>query len=229
LAAIDGLPAERRGGPRRRFHRASDGRRSITAIANHRAPATRLICMSAPRVIWVVNVYQIALWQRCCHLEHLAKSVGHRRVYLAASSVPVASLAARAPGSLAPWLTARVLQGLGASGINECEYGAGSFRYPGTPAGPVWVSDNTAGGATLSRLAPNHRPRVFSRSGPELVFASTSFGLVAILDRLKTLPQPASDACFDFHRRAVGSGMFSFLAFSSLGSECGSHAQAGLV
>ena len=74
-AVADGLPAERRGWAAAAIFTALAMASLDTAIANIALPAIAADLHVGPAdVIWVVNVYQIALWQRYCRLPRLAKS-----------------------------------------------------------------------------------------------------------------------------------------------------------
>src|ERR1700736_4891174 len=90
-----------------------------TAIANIALPAIAADLHASPSdVIWVVNVYQIALGATLRPLAALGEIVGHRRIYLGVLLLfTLASLACAEAWSLPSLLIARVLQGLGASGI----------------------------------------------------------------------------------------------------------------
>src|SRR5882757_5897954 len=116
-AAIDGLPAERRRWAVAAIFTALALASLDTAIANIALPAIAADLHVGPAdVIWVVNVYQIALVATLLPLAALGEIVGHRRIYLGGLLLfTVASLACA--WSLPSLLIARVLQGLGASGI----------------------------------------------------------------------------------------------------------------
>ncbi|WP_459655614.1 MFS transporter, partial [Achromobacter xylosoxidans] len=68
--------------------------------------------------IWIINAYQIAMVATLLPFAALGDIVGHRRVYLYGLLVfTLASLACGVADSLALLTAARVLQGVGASGI----------------------------------------------------------------------------------------------------------------
>jgi hypothetical protein len=101
-------------GRRSHFHRSGDG-----AIANIALPAIAAdLHAGAADVIWVVNVYQIAMVATLLPLAALGEVIGHHRIYLGGLLLfTLASLLCACAGSLPSLLTARALQGLGAGGI----------------------------------------------------------------------------------------------------------------
>src|ERR1700680_4718466 len=139
-AAIDGLPAERRGWAAAAIFTAVAMASLDTAIANIALPAIAADLHVGPAdVIWVVNVYQIALVATLLPLAALGEIVGHRRIYLGGLLLfTLASLACAEAWSLPSLLIARVLQGLGASGIMSVN--TALVRFSVAPAGPgFWI------------------------------------------------------------------------------------------
>src|SRR3984893_18220818 len=131
--AVDGLPAERRGWAAAAIFTALAMASLDTAIANIALPAIAADLHIGPAdVIWVVNVYQISLVATLLPLAALGEIVGHRRIYLAGLLLfTLASLACACAWSLPSLLMARVLQGLGASGILSVNTALVRFVYPG--------------------------------------------------------------------------------------------------
>src|SRR5258708_10550920 len=132
-AAVDGLPAERRGWAAAAIFTALAMASLDTAIANIALPAIAADLHVGPAdVIWVVNVYQIALVATLLPLAALGEIVGHRRIYLGGLLLfTLASLFCASAWSLPSLLVARVLQGLGASGIMSGNTALVRFVYPG--------------------------------------------------------------------------------------------------
>src|SRR6202162_6236302 len=132
-AASDGLPAERRNWAAAAIFTALAMASLDTAIANIALPAIAADLHVGPAdVIWVVNVYQIALVATLLPLAALGEIVGHRRIYLAGLLLfTLASLACACVWSLPRLLTARVMQGRGASGIMSVNKALFRFIYPG--------------------------------------------------------------------------------------------------
>src|ERR1700741_1852564 len=115
----DGLPPERRRWAILAIFTALSVASLDTAIANIALPAIAADLRVSPAdVIWVVNVYQIALVATLLPLGALGEIGGHRRIYLGGLLLfTLASLVCALAGSLPSLLIARTLQGLGASGL----------------------------------------------------------------------------------------------------------------
>ena len=125
--AINGLPAQRRRWAAAAIFTALAMASLDTAIANIALPAIAADLHASPsEVIWVVNVYQIAMVATLLPLAALGEVVGHHRIYLRRPGCPVASFSAQRLAC--PALTARVL---GPGPVVMSEHGVGSFVYPG--------------------------------------------------------------------------------------------------
>src|SRR6202163_1092870 len=131
-AGIDGLPAERRGWAAAAIFTAVAMASLDTAIANIALPAIAADLHVGPAdVIWVVNVYQIALVATLLPLAALGEIVGHRRIYLGGLLLfTLAWLACAEPLCLPSLLIARVLQGIGASRIMSVNTALVRFVFP---------------------------------------------------------------------------------------------------
>src|ERR1700754_945659 len=131
-SAPDGLPPERRRWAILAIFTALAMASLDTAIANIALPTIAADLRVSPAdVIWVVNVYQIALVATLLPLAALDEIVGHRRIYLGGLLLfTLASLACALAWSLPSLLVARVLQGLGASGIMSVNTALVRFVYP---------------------------------------------------------------------------------------------------
>ena len=114
----DGLPWERRRWAIAAIFTALAMASLDTAIANIALPAISAeLHVSPAEVVWVVNVYQIALVATLLPLGALGEIVGHQRIYLGGLILfTLASLGCALAWSLDSLLVARTLQGLGASG-----------------------------------------------------------------------------------------------------------------
>jgi MFS transporter, DHA2 family, multidrug resistance protein len=200
-AAIDGLPAERRRWAVAAIFTALAMAALDTAIANIALPAIAADLHVGPAdAIWVVNVYQIALVATLLPLAALGEIVGHRRIYLGGLLLfTLASLACALAWSLPSLLVARVLQGLGASGIMSVNTALVRFVYPGRLQGRGF-GHNALVVATAFTLGPTIASGILSVGSWNWLFAiNIPFGLVAILIGLKTLPQtPRAAHAFDF-------------------------------
>jgi MFS transporter, DHA2 family, multidrug resistance protein len=200
-AAMDGLPAERRAWAAAAIFTALAMASLDTAIANIALPAIAADLHVGPAdVIWVVNVYQIALVATVLPLAALGDIIGHRRIYLGGLLLfTLASLACACAWSLPSLLTARVLQGLGASGIMSVNTALVRFIYPGRLLGRGF-GHNAMVVATAFTLGPTIASGILSVGPWSWLFAiNIPFGIVAILIGLKTLPRtPMATHAFDF-------------------------------
>src|SRR5258707_3379725 len=180
-----------------------------TAIANIALPAIAADLRVGPAdVIWVVNVYQIALVATLLPLAALGEIVGHRRIYLAGLVLfTVASLACACAWSLPSLLIARVLQGLGASGIMSVNTALVRFVYPGRLQGRGF-GHNALVVATAFTLGPTIASAILPIGPWSWLFAvNIPFGLVAILTGPKTLPRtPTVARAFDFSGALLTAG-----------------------
>src|ERR1700689_5357730 len=115
----DGLPMERRRWAVAAIFTALAMASLDTAIANIALPAIATdLHVSPADVVWVVNVYQIALVATLLPLGALGEIVGHQRIYLGGLVLFTrASLGCARAWSLPSLLVARALHGLGASGV----------------------------------------------------------------------------------------------------------------
>src|ERR1700731_456902 len=200
LAAADGLPADRRGWASAAIFTALAMASLDTAIANIALPTIATdLHVSPADAIWVVNVYQIVLVATLLPLAALGEIVGHRRIYLGGLLVfTLASLACAEAWSLPSLLIARVLQGLGASGIMSVNTALVRFIYPGNLQGRGF-GHNALVVATAFTLGPTIASAILAIGPWSWLFAiNIPFGVVAILIGMKTLPRtPRAARPFD--------------------------------
>jgi MFS transporter, DHA2 family, multidrug resistance protein len=225
-----GLPAERRRWAAAAIFTALAMASLDTAIANIALPAIAADLHAGPAdVIWVVNVYQVALVATLLPLAALGEIVGHRRIYLAGLLLfTLASLACACAWSLPSLLTARVLQGLGASGILSVNTALVRFVYPGRLEGRGF-GYNALVVATAFTLGPTIASGILAIGPWNWLFAvNIPFGLVAILIGLRTLPStPTATRAFDFPGAVMAAACLG-LFILGIGSAA-HHALPGLV
>ncbi len=213
-AALDGLPAERRGWAAAAIFTALAMASLDTAIANIALPAIAAdLHVGAADVIWVVNVYQIALVATLLPLAALGEIVGHHRIYLGGLLLfTIASLACACAWSLPSLLVARALQGLGASGIMSVNTALVRHVYPGRLAGRGF-GHNAMVVATAFTLGPTIASGILALGPWTWLFAvNIPFGLVAMLIGLKTLPRtPRATHAFDFPGALLAAGCLGLL------------------
>jgi len=198
---MDGLPTERRRWAVAAIFTALAMASLDTAIANIALPAIAVdLHVSPADVVWVVNVYQIALVATLLPLGALGEIVGHQRIYLGGLLLfTLASLACACAWSLPSLLTARALQGLGASGVMSVNTALIRFVYPSRMLGRGY-GHNALVVAIAFTLGPTIASGILAvGSWPWLFAINIPFGLIAMGIGLKTLPAlPRAVHAFDF-------------------------------
>jgi DHA2 family multidrug resistance protein-like MFS transporter len=201
VPALDGLPPDRRRWAAAAIFTALAMASLDTAIANIALPAIAAdLHVSPAEVVWVVNVYQIALVATLLPLGALGEIVGHQRIYLGGLLLfTVASLACACAWSLESLLIARALQGLGASGIMSVNSALVRFVY-GTRLLGRGFGHNALVVATAFTLGPTIASGILSLGPWPWLFAiNVPIGLIAMGIGLKTLPAtPRAVHAFDF-------------------------------
>ena len=199
--AIDGLPAERRRWAVAAIFTAIAMASLDTAIANIALPAIAAdLGVSPADVVWVVNVYQIALVATLLPLGALGEIVGHQRIYLGGLLLfTLASLGCAYAWSLPSLLTARALQGLGASGIMSVNSALVRFVYPSRLLGRGF-GHNALVVATAFTLGPTIASGILAMGPwPWLFAVNIPVGVIVMAIGLKTLPHtPRAVHAFDF-------------------------------
>ena len=157
-------------------------------------------------MVWVVNVYQIAMVATLLPLGALGEIVGHQRIYIGGLVLfTLASLGCALAWSLPSLLVARALQGLGASGIMAVNAALVRFVYPTHMLGRGFGHNALVVGDGV-HPRPDYRLRdpVDRDRGRGCSPSTCRSALIAIVIGLKTLPKtPRADARVRFHRRAL--------------------------
>ena len=199
--AMDGLPPERRRWAVAAIFTALAMASLDTAIANIALPAIAAdLHVSPAEVVWVVNVYQIALVATLLPLGALGEIVGHQRIYLGGLLLfTLASVGCACAWSLESLLVARTLQGLGASGLMSVNTALVRFVYPSRLLGRGF-GHNALVVATAFTLGPTIASSILALGPwPWLFAVNLPFGLIALAIGLKTLPlTPRAVHAFDF-------------------------------
>src|SRR6187431_1511638 len=208
----DGLPAERRRWAVAAIFIAVAVASLDTAIANIALPAIASdLHVSPADVIWVVNVYQIALVATLLPLGALGEIIGHERIYLGGLLLfTVASLGCAFAWSLPSLTAARALQGLGASGIMSVNAALVRFVYPTHMLGRGFGHNALVVGTAFT-LGPTIASAILSiGTWPWLFAINIPFGVIAIWIGLRTLPKtPRAKHAFDFTSAALTAGCLS--------------------
>src|SRR5882762_11364758 len=211
---MDGLPPERRRWAAAAIFTALAMASLDTAIANIALPSIAAdLHVSPAEVVWVVNVYQIAMVATLLPLAALGEVVGHHRVYLGGLLLfTLASLLCASAWSLPSLLTARTLQGLGAGGIMSVNTALVRFVYPGRLQGRGF-GYNALVVATAFTLGPTIASGILAIGPWSWLFAiNIPFVVVAIVIGLKTLPRtPRAAHAFDFPGALLAAGCLGLL------------------
>ncbi len=166
--------------------------------------------MSAPAdVVWVVNVYQIALVATLLPLGALGEIIGHERIYLGGLALfTLASLACACSWSLESLLGRAGAAGHRRQRHHEREYRAGAFRLS-KPVGRSRLRQQRAGGCDLLHIRPDHR--VHHPGGRSLALAFRGQSAVRHHCDPDRVEDPAADAAgaarFRFSGRGDGLGL----------------------
>ncbi|WP_398465675.1 MFS transporter [Tardiphaga sp.] len=172
-----------------------------TAIANVALPTIAAQLKATPAdVIWVVNVYQIAMVATLLPFGALGEIIGHQRIYLFGLVLfTVASVACALAWSLETLLIARILQGLGAAGAMSVNAALVRTIYPPHQFGRG-LGHNALVVATSFTIGPTVASAILSVASWEWLFAiNLPFGLAALIISLKTLPAtPRATHRFDY-------------------------------
>ncbi|HET7885141.1 MAG TPA: MFS transporter [Bradyrhizobium sp.] len=197
----DGLPPERRIWAVLAISLAVGMASLDTAIANIALPSIAADLKVSPAdVVWVVNVYQIALVATLLPLGALGEIVGYKRIYLGGLLLfTIASLGCALAWSLPSLLIARALQGLGASGLMAVNSALIRFVYPTRMLGRGFGYNAMVVGTAFT-LGPTIASGLLALGPwPWLFAVNIPFGLLAMAIGLRMLPStPRAGHGFDF-------------------------------
>ena len=220
VAEIDGLPSERRRWAALTIFTALAMSSLDTAIANVALPAIASdLHVSPAEVVWVVNIYQIAMVTTLLPLAALGDIVGLKRLYLAGLVLFTAgSLACAFAPSLPALLVARAAQALGAISLMSINTALVRFIYPrrllgqgfGWNALVVAISFSIGPTVAAGVLSVAHWPWLFGINVP--------FGIAAVFIAMKTLPEtPKGAHAFDIIGAVMASACLGLFIYG-LGS-----------
>ncbi len=226
----DGLPWERRRWAVAAIFTALAMASLDTVIANVALPAIAAdLHVSPADVVWVVNVYQIALVATLLPLGALGEIVGHERIYLGGLLLfTIASVGCALAWSLPSLLIARTLQGLGASGMMSVNTALVRFVYPSRMQGRGF-GHNAMVVATAFTLGPSIASAILAIGPwPWLFAVNLPFGILALVVGIKTLPAlPRAKHAFDFLGAALAACCLALFIVAIGGA--GHQATPGLV
>lgn len=187
-----------------------------TSIANTALPTIAADLLASPASsVWIVNAYQLAIVVSLLPFASLGEIYGYRRVYLVGLAVfTLASVVCAFSWSLPSLTAARVLQGLGASGIMSVNTALVRFIYPARSLGRG-VGFNALVVGVSTALGPTVAAGVLSVASWQWLFAVNGpFGLVALALAVRTLPAtPLARHRFDARSALLNALTFGLLIF----------------
>jgi DHA2 family multidrug resistance protein-like MFS transporter len=160
------------------------------SIANVALPTlARELGSTAAASVWVVNAYQLAIVVSLLPLASLGELVGYRRVYQAGLALfTAASIGCALSPNLETLTVARVIQGLGASGIMSMNGALVRYTFPNAQLGRA-IGLNALVIALSSALGPTLASAILAAASWHWLFAINGpIGLVAVAIALWSLP-----------------------------------------
>lgn len=162
--------------------------------------------------VWVVTAYQIAVAACLLPIAALSEIVGLKRVYLAGLvMIMAASVACVLAQDLPQLIVARILQGIGASGILAVQPALVRFIYPANMLGRGlgWTALTVATSVTVG---PSIGSVILSYwSWPWLFAINIPFGAAAMVIGLRSLPAALrATHAFDFIGAVLTAGCLGF-------------------
>ena len=203
------------------------------SIANTALPTIAADLHASPAAsIWVVNAYQLALVMTLLPFASAGEIFGYRRVYLWGLAVfTLASALCALSWSLPTLTAARVLQGLGASGLMSVNTALIRFVYPARSLGRG-VGFNALVVAVSTAAGPTFAAGILSiATWPSLFAINLPIGLVALLVAWRALPDtPRATHRFDFASAGLNAACFGLLIFGiGEAAHDADHVTTGLV
>ncbi|MBY0380450.1 MAG: MFS transporter [Xanthobacteraceae bacterium] len=206
-SATDGLPPSQRRWASAVVFVAIGMAALDTAIANVALPAIAADLHATPAdVVWVVNIYQIALVVALLPLAALGEIIGLERIYLGGLLLfTIASFGCAWADTLNGLLFARALQGLGGGAISAVNIALVSFIYPRNLVSRGFGYNAMVVGVSFT-LGPTIASAILSfASWPWLFGINVPIGIGALLVGLKTLPKTSRAA----HRFDISSALLA--------------------
>lgn len=187
-----------------------------TSIANTALPTIAADVNASPAdSVWVVNAYQLAVVASLLPFASLGEIFGYRRVYVWGLALfTLASLLCALSWSLPTLTAARIVQGVGASGIMSVNTALIRFIYPSRMLGRG-VGNNALIVAIFTAVGPTVAAGILSVGSWQYLFSiNVPFGVVALVLALRVLPDTRrASHKFDFPSAALNALTFSCLVF----------------
>ena len=162
-------------------------------IANVALPTIAADFAASPAVsIWIVNGYQLAIVVTLLPFASLGEIYGYRKIYLAGVALfTAASLGCTLSGSLEALTIARIVQGLGASGLMSVSTALLRYTVPKSKFGTA-IGLNALVVAAASTIGPSFAGLLLSTlSWPWLFVINLPLGVIAVA--MGSFNLPASD------------------------------------
>lgn len=213
-AAMDGLPPRERAWAMLSIGIGVGMSSLDTAIANTALPAIAQQLHATPAAsVWIVNVYQLAMVATLLPFAAFSELVGYRRMCLIGVALfTLASLGCALSLSLPMLVTARLLQGLGASALMSVNGALLRLIYPAKIRGRGFGT-NALVVAVGFALGPSLASTILAFwSWPWLFAVNVPFGIVAVLLGRRVLPATvARSGRFDYLAALYNMGAFGLL------------------
>lgn len=185
--------------------------------------------VSPASVIWVVNIYQIAMIATLLPLAALGEIIGHQKVYYGGLLLfGLGALGCVLAQSFEMLLAARLVQGLGSSGMMSVNSAMVRFIWPkhllgrGVGISAMVVSTSITMGPTIAAIILSFGP------WPLLFAVNIPFVIFAFFISLRVLPSmPRATHKFDYVGAVLAGGFLGMLIFG-LGSAA-RHQEAWIV
>ena len=223
----DGLPA-----PRRYWSMLAIGLGITMAVldssvANVALPTIAHELGASPAAAtWVINAYQLATVVTLLPFAALGERLGYRRVYLFGLVVfTIGSLACALSHNLTALVLARVVQGIGASGIMGMNGALVRYTYPQATLGRG-VGLNALVVSFAAAIGPTVASGILSIGSWEWLFAvNVPLGILNLVLASRALPEsPLADRPLDWLSAALNALLFGLFF---IGADGFAHGRAG--
>lgn len=189
------------------------------SIANTALPTiAKDLAVSDASIVWIINVYHLAMTAALLPLAALGEIVGHRRIFLTGLVVfTIASLVCGLSGALPVLVAARVFQGFGAAAISGVTPALIRFLYPSHQLGQGLGIYAAVVGVAFT-IGPTTASAILAVVNWQWLFLiNVPVGVIAYALSLRTLPAtPRNDRRFD-SRAALLCAVFFGLLLLGLG------------
>jgi DHA2 family multidrug resistance protein-like MFS transporter len=188
-----------------------------TSIANTALPTIAQDLNAQPAdSVWIVNAYQLAVVVTLLPFASLGEIFGYRRVYIWGLALfTISSLLCALSWSLPTITGARIIQGIGASGVMSVNTALIRFIYPHKRLGRGF-GINALTVAVSTAVGPTVAAGILSVASWQWLFAiNVPFGLISFALGMRVLPETRrSSHKFDLRSAVLNALTFGFLIFA---------------